>query len=284
MSKPIPASQTDSDSPLAQASPPGHAPSPPLGRVLFLCVVWWGVIVAHFLACSRAAYAIGHPDLIPSWLVGVDELFQHGISTAVDLILLLLWWVIVFLLFIPGWFVADFVNRRTMFGPPDEKPANPKHSTPREAALVEGLFALAPVLAMTILSLLILPAQAPNHYEFDSGAEMAEQLGPVAFVEYQYLSIVGMLVIFALAAGFCVGVGLVMKFHPNGGIPTFLLVILFAIGVAMATGLGLGPVLGALPERIGAYRATILLLGGIGLALSPPTLLILRQIDKKKSV
>jgi hypothetical protein len=283
-----PISETDDSSPEAAIVPARPletpAPPPPLLRVLFLCVVWWALLVGHFLLCGMLAYWIGHPELIPGWLEGVDELFQHGISAAVDLVLLLVWWGVVAALFFPVWFVADWVNRLTAPRSALERPAGSRQPTPTEAALSEALFALAPMIAMMVLSLLILPINAPNHYEFDSGLEMANRLTFAGFVEYQYLSIVAMIVIFALAAAFCLGVWLVMTFYPEGGIPTFFGVIFFAIGVSMAVGLGLGPVLGSLPERCGAFQATAMLLGGVALALSPPTLLILRQIDKKKPV
>jgi hypothetical protein len=282
-----PTSESDDSSskpPLAPATPV-EAPTtpPPLLRVLFLCVVWWALLVGHFLVCGRLAYAIGHPDLIPGRLEGIDEFFQHGISAVVDIFLLILWWVVVVGLLFPVWYVADLVNCFTAPHSALDRPPGSKQPTPTEAALLEALFALLPMIVMSILSLLILPATSPNHYEFDSGMEMAEELSYAGFVEYQYLSIVAMIVLFALAAGFCLGVWLVMTFYPEGGIPTFFGVILFAIAVAMGAGLGLGPILGALPERYGAYGATAILFGGITLALSPPTLLILRQIDKKKT-
>jgi hypothetical protein len=271
--------------PIAPATPVEFSPTPPpLLRVLFQCVVWWVLLVGHFLLCGRLAYSIGHPDLIPGWLEWLDELLQHGLSAAVDLLLLLLWWCLVIVLYFPVWFLADLVNRFTAPASAFERPHGSKAPTPTEEAPVQAMLALTPMIAMSLLSLLILPAEAPNHYEFESGMEMANQLTYAGFVEHQYLSIVAMIVIFALAAGFCLGVWLVMTFYPEGGIPTFLMVILFAIAVSMAVGLGLGPILGALPERFGAYQATAMLLGGVTLALSPPTLLILRQIDKKKPV
>jgi hypothetical protein len=82
-----------------------------LFSVLVMAGVWWTAIVGHFLLCGICAYMLGDPVAMPSWLKPWDELFTYGISGFLALVLMIVWWLIVALVFVPFAFVALYVGR-----------------------------------------------------------------------------------------------------------------------------------------------------------------------------
>lgn len=241
--------------------------------------VWWTAIVGHFLLCGICAYMLGDPVAMPSWLKPWDELFTYGISGFLALVLMIVWWLIVALVFAPFAFVVLYVGRGLFAIAGSADPA-----ADRDGAYWHGLGVMAPVLIMALLSLLILPMQAPHHIESESGLEVAEQVSYAAFAEYQFLSMFAMFVILALFGTLFGGAAVVATYMPDAGMVVFFLLIFLSIAVAIGLGLGLGPLVGELPNRYGGYQATAIAFAFLALLTGPPMLLSLRSSKKGPAV
>lgn len=257
------------------APPASPAPPPALFAVLLMAGVWWAAIVGHFLLCGLCAYMLGDPVAMPSWLQPWDELFTYGISSFLSLVLLLLWWLIVAFVFAPFAFAALYIGRG-LFAVAGSSNA----AADRDGAFWQGLGIMTPLLIMALLSLLILPVQAPHHIDSESGLEVAEQVSYAAFAEYQFLSLFAMLVILALFGTLFGGAAIVATYRPNAGMFVFFLLIFLSIAVAIALGMGLGPIFSELPHRFGVYQATAIAFAVLALITAPPMLFSLRSSKK----
>ena len=260
--------------------PSSPAPPPGLFSVLVMAGVWWCAIVGHFLLCGICAYMLGDPVAMPSWLKPWDELFTYGISGFLALVLMIVWWLIVALVFAPFAFVALYIGRGlfAIAGPVDR---DAHSAADRDGAYWHGLGVMTPLLIMALLSLLILPVQAPHHIESESGLEVAEQVSYAAFAEYQFLSMFAMFVILALFGTLFGGAAVVATYMPNAGMFVFFMLIFLSIAVAIGLGLGLGPLVGELPHRFGVYQATGIAFAFLALLTGPPILLSLRGGKKR---
>ncbi|MBA4015982.1 MAG: hypothetical protein C0483_02215 [Pirellula sp.] len=243
--------------------------------VLIMAGVWWCAVVAHFLVCGICAYMVGNPAEVPFWLRPWDELFQYGISGFLSLLLMLVWWVIVAIVFMPFAFVALYIGRG-LFAVAGSADRSADKAAERDDAYWHGLGVMTPVLIMALLSLLILPVQAPHHIDSESGLETAEQVSYAAFAEYQFLSMFAMFVILALFGTLFGGAAVVATYMPDAGMVVFFLLIFFSIAVAIGLGLGIGPIVGELPHRYGVYQATAIAFAFLALLTGPPILLSLR--------
>lgn len=265
----------------APATPPSSpAPPPGLFAVLFMSGLWWAAIVGHFLLCGLCAYLLGDPVAMPSWLRPWDELFTYGISGFLALVLLIVWWVIVAIVFAPFAFLVLSIGR-VLFAVVGSSGSDTNRAADRDGAFWQGLGVMTPVLILALLSLLILPVQAPHHIESESGLEVAEQVSYAAFAEYQFLSIFAMFVILALFGTLFGGAAVVATYRPDAGMFVFLMLIFLSIAVAIGLGLGLGPVVGELPHRFGVYQATAIAFALLALVTGTPMLLALRSSEKK---
>lgn len=265
-----------STAPIKPAVPPKDpAPPPGIIAVLLMCAVWYVAIVGHFLLCGVCGYMLGDPTELPSWLKPWDQLFTYGLSGILSLILLLVWWLIVGIVFIPFWFAAYYAGLAVHWcTTPRETEVEP------DAAFWQGLGVLAPVFVMSILSLLILPTQAPHHIESESGLELANQVSYAAFAEYQFLSMFAMFVILVLFGTLFGGAGVVATYMPDSGMLVFFGLIFLSIIASICTGLFLGPLVLELPHRFGVYQATALIFAGLGLITGLPMLAMLRSGKK----
>ena len=245
--------------------------------------VWWTAIVGHFLLCGICAYMLGDPVAMPSWLKPWDELFTYGISGFLALVLMIVWWLIVALVFVPFAFVALYVGRG-LFAVVGSFDRGADSSADPDGGYWHGLGVMAPVLIMALLSLFILPMQAPHHIESESGLEVAEQVSYAAFAEYQFLSMFAMFVILALFGTLFGGAAVVATYMPDAGMVVFFLLIFLSIAVAIGLGLGFGPFVGELPNRYGVYQATAIAFALLALLTGPPMLLSLRSSKKGPAV
>ena len=233
--------------------------------------VWWTAIAGHFLLCGICAYMLGDPVAMPSWLKPWDELFTYGISGFLALVLLIVWWLIVALVFAPFALAALYIGRGLFAIAGSSDPA-----AERDGAYWHGLGVMTPLLIMALLSLLILPVQAPHHIESESGLEVAEQVSYAAFAEYQFLSMFAMFVILALFGTLFGGAAVVATYIPESGMFVFFMLIFLSIAVAIGLGLGLGPLVGELPHQFGVYQATAIAFAFLALLTGTPVLLSLR--------
>jgi hypothetical protein len=267
MSEPKPeAAKTDD----AAKKPPEAPPS--LLRVVLLCIAWTVVITLHYWACGLSAYLLGDPTDLPFWLKPWNELMNYGISGFLSLLLAVVWWLAAALLFLPAItvvFAVDFVF--DYVDPPD-----PVH--PVGSALGESLLAVLPTMLLTWLSLLILPFDSPNRLDGEAGLAVAERLSYPAFAEYMFLSLFAMLTIAVLAIGFCIGVGLMMRFSPFGGAWEILPPVFLGIAFALVFAFVVGPTIGEMPHDYGVLPATAIFIGGFSLLSTPPTLWIVRSL------
>lgn len=262
--------------PIKPAVPPSDPPPPPgLASVLAMTVVWYVAIVGHFLLCGLCGYMLGDPTELPSWLEPWDELFTHGISGFLALVLILVWWLVVFVAMVPLGFAAYYIGLAVHW-------ATTTRETKVESdpAFRQALGVLAPLLVMEIMSLLILPMQAPHHIDSESGLEIANQVSYAAFAEYQFLSIFAMFMILVLFGTLFGGAGVVATYMPDAGMVVFFMLILLSITACMVTGFVVGPIALALPERVGVYRATAVAFAGLALITGLPMLAMLRGEKK----
>lgn len=258
------------------ATPPRDPQPPPaIGWVLVMAAVWLAAGVGHFLLCGICAYMLGDPADIPFWLKPWDELFQYGISGILSLILLLFWWAVVALVAIPFGIAAYYISKLLclLVGRHADNDA-------RDAAFTQGLAIMAPVLILGLLSLLILPVQAPHHIDSESGLEVAEQISYAAFAEYQFLSMFAMFVILMIFVTLFGGAAILETYLPGSGMGMFFFLIFLSITVAICLGLFLGPYIGELPHRFGAYQATAMIFAGLAVFTGLPMLLVLRNEKK----
>lgn len=264
---------TESTAPIKPATPPKDpAPPPGLIAVLLMTGVWYVAIVGHFLLCGVCGYMLGDPTELPAWLKPWDQLFTYGISGFLSLVLLLVWWAIVAIVFIPFGFAAYYAGLAVHWC-----------TTPREtqiepdAPFWQAIGVVSPVFIMSILSLLILPTQAPHHIDSESGLELANQVSYAAFAEYQFLSMFAMFVILVLFGTLFGGAGIVATYIPESGMLVFFGLIFLSIIASICTGLFLGPLVLDLPHRFGVYQATALIFAGLGLITGLPMLAMLRR-------
>lgn len=250
-------------------------PPPTLMHVLLIGALWWCAIVLHFLVCGMLAYSIGNPVHLSGWLKTLDEILQSGLSAFLSLLLLVVWWAVVGLLFAVVAFIVFVVDS------PLQRWFPRGEGVEASAAYWQALAALGPVLGIALLSLMILPADAPNHYDSEPGLETAESLTYAGFVEFQFLSLFALLVIFVLLGSVFGGAAVIAEYLPNSGIPTLLGLILLSITIAITLGMTLGPVYAELPKQYGLYQATALVFAGMTVVLSLPTLILLRASKKK---
>ncbi|MCE9608017.1 MAG: hypothetical protein K8U03_24290 [Planctomycetia bacterium] len=260
---------TSTDRETLPASP---APPPSLAAVLVMVGVWWGAIVAHFLLCGVCGYLLGNPVELPFWLRPWDELFTYGISGFLAVVLIAVWWLVVAAAFVPFCFVAWYVSRGL-----HRLLAERESKVEPDSAFWLALGVLGPMLGMSLLSLLILPMQAPHHTDSESGLELAEQVSYAAFAEYQFLSLFAMFVILVLFGVLFGGAGVVATYAPESGMFVFFSLILMSIAASMGAGLLLGPIVLQLPHRYGVYQATAIAFAGLGLLTGTPMLLMLRS-------
>ena len=259
--------------PIQPATPPKDpAPPPSVASVVVMVGVWWVAIVLHFLACGLCAYWLGDPTALPLWLKPWDELFTYGISGFLALVLIAVWWLVVAITFVPlafgAWYAGLGVSRM-LHG----------HETRIEpdAACWQALAVLGPLVAMELLSLLILPMQAPHHIDSESGLELANQVSYAAFAEYQFLSMFAMFIILVLFGVLFGGAGVVATYIPESGMLVFFGLIFLSIIASMATGFLLGPIALELPHRYGVYQATAIAFAGIAVITGAPMLALLRK-------
>jgi hypothetical protein len=258
------------------ATPPRDPQPPPaIGWVLIMAVVWLAAGVGHFLLCGVCAYMLGDRSEIPFGLRLWDQLFQYGISSILSLFFLLLWWAVVALVAVPFGVAAYYVSKLLFF-----LVGRRTDNDVRDAAFTQGLAIMAPVLILGLLSLLILPVQAPHQIDSESGLEVAEQVSYAAFAEYQFLSMFAMFVILMIFVTLFGGAAVVETYLPGSGMGMFFFLIFLSIAVAIGLGLFLGPYVGEMPHRFGAYQATAMIFAGLAVFTGLPMLLVLRNEKK----
>ncbi|MGC3972112.1 MAG: hypothetical protein QM775_33670 [Pirellulales bacterium] len=258
------------------ATPPRDPQPPPaIGWVLVMAAVWLAAGVGHFLLCGICAYMLGDPVDIPFWLKPWDELFQYGISGFLSLLLLLFWWTVVAVVAIPFGIAAYYVSQALFF-----VVGRHADNDARDAAFTQGLAVMAPVLILGLLSLLILPVQAPHHIDSESGLEVADQISYAAFAEYQFLSMFAMFVILMIFITLFGGAAILEEFMPGSGVGMFLFLIFLSIVVAIGLGLFLGPYVNQLPHQFGVYQATAMIFAGLAVFTGLPMLVMLRNEKK----
>jgi hypothetical protein len=264
--------------PIKPAVPPKDpAPPPGLVAVLVTTAVWYVAIVGHFLLCGVCGYMLGDPTELPSWLQGWNELFNFGISGFLGLVLLLVWWLIVGIAFIPFGFAAYYAGLAVHWCTLRFQSGARETRVESDAAFWQALGVLAPVLSMSILSLLILPTQAPHHIDSVSGLELANKVSYAAFAEYQFLSMFAMFVILVLFGTLFGGAGVVATYIPDSGMLVFFGLIFLSITASICTGLFLGPYVLELPHNFGVYQSTAIIFAGLGLITGLPMLALLRK-------
>ncbi|MFT3784550.1 MAG: hypothetical protein QM770_00100 [Tepidisphaeraceae bacterium] len=242
-------------------------PPAPIPAVLVSMVVWFIVVVAHFLVCAKLAHWLGSPNQLPPSLRSVDQVFSYGLSGALDLLVIVVWMAIVL-----GTLVGPCVVLSALASLlPDRL----------MSAVAEGMISLLPVAGLTVTVLLILPCYSHNAPLEPSGLELAESMSFGAYLETLYTGLFAIVDIVVLFGGLLVAATLFDKYMPNGGVWQLIVAILFGIVLAMVFAFLVGPLVLRLSERFGAVRAIVGFLGAWALLTSMPALLATRSSSSK---
>lgn len=253
--------------PPAGGAPPEPAAPPrplaPVWAVLVSAALWFAGAWAHFLGCAKLAHMLGSPDLMPGFLKGVDEVFQHGISSAFDLALGVLWMFVVALATLPvfgAWFAAD------------RKLADTRFADAPDA----GLGVTWPVLTVTLLALLILPFQSHNLPASPTGLAVAQGQSFDAFLNTMAEACFAMVTILVLFLGLGAA-GLFLAEYTPDGVWQLIAAILFGIFCSLVFGFVVGPWALALNATYGAVRGMTMLLAAWGALTGLPLLIVNRR-------
>lgn len=250
--------------PTAPEEPPAPPrPVPPLPAVLVSAGAWFAGALAHFLGCAKLAHTLGNPKLMPAFLKGLDEVFQNGISTAFDLAVGVAWMIGVVVALAPlaiAWFTAESRLAGTRYA----------------AAPDAGIAVTWPVLAVTLLALLILPLQSHTLPASPTGLELAEARSFDAFLNTMAAGCFAMIAIQVLFSSLFAAAALFAEYAPDGRWQ-LLVAILFGIACSVAFALVVGPFALELNAAFGAVRGMTVLLAGWAVASGLPLLVLNRR-------
>lgn len=244
----------------ANAIPP--QPPAPLVALVPSVIVWFAVVVGHFLLCAKLAHWLGNPASLPPSLAGVDRLFSYGISGFLHVLLILVWMAIV-----GGTLVAMGL---AVFVVAALLPAKIL------SAVSDGMLCLIPVAGLTLLTLLILPMYSHNQPADPSGLDLAEVMPFDAYLETLYTGLIAIVTIVLLFAGLFLTVMLMNAVLPDGGVWQLFVAIFVGIAVAITFGMLAGPFVLKISQRYGAVRAIVGFLATWALLTSGPVLIVTR--------
>lgn len=144
-------------------------------RLLTLCGCWWAVVTGHFMLCGWLAWKmIARPNL-PPFLKSVDPLlgsFGYGIATGLEFAWMLLWWCLVGLTFWGSVKLVRWADQSWLWW----HRIDPVAAGQERSAVGSSAVAMWPVLTLSLLNLLILPAGAANQPSSPTGLETAAAL------------------------------------------------------------------------------------------------------------
>ncbi len=161
--------------------------SVPLPRMLYLGACWLVVVTAHFVLCGWLAWLMSAPPQLPAFLQVLDPLmgrYGYGITTFVDFVWMLLWWAIVGGTFWGAALIVQWADRMWL------RMARVPDGTLIARNMVEkSAAAMWPVLTLSLLNLLVLPAGAVNQPQSPTGLETAAALKWGDWSEYLFRSL-----------------------------------------------------------------------------------------------
>lgn len=158
-----------------------------LPRMLYLGACWLVVVTVHFVLCGWLAWMMSAPPQLPEFLRALDPLmgrYGYGITTFVDFVWMLLWWGIVGVTFWGAVLIVQWADRMWLW-----MAGTPPGTLIARNMVEKSAAAMWPVLTLSLLNLLMLPAGAVNQPQSPTGLETAAALSWGAWSEYLFRSL-----------------------------------------------------------------------------------------------